>query len=68
MTAKTKAAGPSTKGIEVVATRESFRRGGHAFGREAVTLPLSELTPEQLEAIRNEAMLIVRDVDIPAAK
>jgi hypothetical protein len=69
-TAKTKstAAGPATKGLKVVSAVEGFRRGGRAFGREATVVPLSELTNEQLDAIKGEPSLAVVEVDIEPAK
>lgn len=61
-------AGPATRGLKVVARTASFWRGGHQFGAEAVTVPLSKLTPEQVEAITNEPMLVVQEVDIAPAE
>lgn len=61
-------AGPSTRGLKVVARTPSFWRGGRQFGAEAVTVPLSELTPEQVEAITSEPMLVVQEVDIAPAE
>lgn len=66
--ATSKKAGSATRGLKVIASREGFRRGGHAFGREAKVIPLSELTAEQADAIRGEAMLAVVEVDIEAPK
>ncbi len=67
MTAKTKAAGPATKALKVIALREGFRRGGHAFGAAPTVLPLAELTADQADAIRAETtMLVVEEVDVPA--
>lgn len=65
---KPAAAGAADKGLKVVSAVEGFRRGGRAFGREPVIVPLSELTPEQAEAIKAEPRLAVVEVDIPAAK
>lgn len=59
-----KPAGAPTKGLKVISAREGFRRGGHAFGKEPRVVALSELTPEQAEAIREEPMLAVAEVDI----
>lgn len=64
--AKAKAAGPSTKGIQVIARPATFRRAGYAFSAEPTVIPLSDLTDDQLELLRNEPQLVCQDVDIPA--
>lgn len=58
------AAGPETKGLRIVAKREGFRRAGHAFGSEPLTIPLSKLTPDEVEQLENDRMLVVVRVDI----
>lgn len=63
-TGNAKVAGPNTKGIEVVSKRENFFRAGIQFGHEHKRIALDTLTQEQLGEIRNERMLIVRDIDI----
>lgn len=68
MASKPKAAGPADKGIRVVARPQGgFRRAGLHFSSEGTTLALSDLTADQLEALRAETQLVVVDVDIPAA-
>lgn len=63
---KAKAAGPATKGVRVQARGEKgIRRAGRHWGPEAVDVPLSELTPEQLELLREEGQLLVTDIDMP---
>lgn len=70
--AKGKNAGPATKGLEVIAKRPQFYRGGQAFNQEPRVVALADLTEEQAEQIRAEGqpggMLIVREVDIEAAE
>lgn len=67
--AKTKAAGPATKGLRVVARREVFRRAGRVFTAEATTIPLSELSDDDVDALKAEPQLVVSEVDIePAAQ
>ncbi|MDP3165125.1 MAG: hypothetical protein Q8N06_06680 [Hydrogenophaga sp.] len=61
---KGKAAGPATKGLKVVSRPASFRRGGQSFTGEARVVPLSDLTEEQAEQIKNDANLVVQEVDI----
>lgn len=65
-------AGSPNKGLQVVAKRTSFWRGGIQFGHEPKTVALSELTPEQAQAIRDEGepsgMLVVSEVEIEAVK
>lgn len=62
-------AGPATKGLKVASAVEGFRRAGRAWGREPQVVPLSELTADQVEALKAEPNLVVVDVDIePAAE
>jgi hypothetical protein len=65
--AKTKAAGPATKGLRITTKRDGFRRAGIEFTGTQV-LPLSDLTTDQVEAIKAEPMLIVDEVDVEAEK
>lgn len=67
MATKPKTAGPANKGLRVATKRDGFRRAGIEF-TGSTTLPLSDLTPEQVEAIKAEPMLVVDEVDIEAAK
>ena len=62
------AAGPATVGLQVVSSRQGFRRAGYAFGREPRVIPLAELTPEQVEAITADPVLSAVEVEIPAAE
>jgi hypothetical protein len=62
-TKKPKAAGPATRGLEVITKRDGFRRAGCEW-TGTITVPLSELTEEQVAALNDEPMLIVREVDI----
>lgn len=64
---KTPGAGPATKGLRVVARPDSFWRGGLQFTKEPRTIPLSELTPAQVEEITEEPLLVVTEVDIEVA-
>lgn len=52
--------------LSVVAAREGFRRAGRAWSKECIVVPLSELTEEQIEQIKNESVLTVTEVEIPA--
>lgn len=65
---KAKPAGEPTVGLRVIARRDSFRRAGRVFGREPVTIPLSELSEEEATAIKDETQLIVDMVSIEPAK
>lgn len=64
---KKSTAGAATRGLKVTAKRESFWRGGIQFGFEPKTVAFSDITPEQKEAIEDEPMLIVQEVDLPEA-
>jgi hypothetical protein len=50
--------------LKVTALREGFRRGGRAWGKEAVTVKLSDLSKAELKAIKGEAMLSVSEVEV----
>lgn len=64
-----KAAGPATKGLRIVARSDKgFRRCGRAFGPEGTTLPLSELTEDEVATLKDEAQLVVVEVDIEPVK
>lgn len=68
--AKTQGAGPATKGLEVVARRDRFFRGGLEFTSEPRVVPLDSITEEQAARIRAEGepggQLVVTEVDIQA--
>jgi len=50
----------------VRAKTRGFRRGGRAWPPTDTVVPVSEFTDEQLRAIKNEAELIVTEVEIEA--
>lgn len=65
---KHKSAGPATRGLRVTTKRDGFRRAGIEWAG-TTTVPLSDLTADQVDAIKGEtAMLIVDEVDIEADK
>ena len=51
------------RGVKIVPKRDGFRRAGHAFPAEGKTIPLDELTPEQIEQLATEPMLVAMPVD-----
>ena len=59
-------AGPAGRGLKVISAREGFRRAGHVFGREPVTVSLAALTPEQHQALLDEPALACVEVDLAA--
>lgn len=73
---KAKAAGPKTKGLAITAKRERFFSGGitEPFGFEARTIALADLTEDQVEELKADTFLIVKEVEVdvpaeePAAK
>lgn len=65
---KAKPAGESTVGLRVIARRDSFRRAGRVFTPEATVIPLSELSEEEANAIKDETQLIVDVVSIETPK
>lgn len=64
---KTKAAGPANKGLEVISKKDGFRRAGREWSG-TTTVPLSELSTDDVESLQNEPLLVVREVDIKPAK
>lgn len=45
--------------LTITASREGFRRAGHAFGREPVELVEDELSSEQIAMLKAEPVLTV---------
>lgn len=66
-TSKPKTAGPATQGLKIVSRPASFYRAGRQFTSEPTTIPLSQLTPDQVEALKGEPNLVVTEVDIEPA-
>jgi hypothetical protein len=64
---KPAAAGPATRGLRVICKRENFRRAGIDWSGTQ-TVPLDKLTPDQVEMLKAESMLVVDEVDIEPAK
>lgn len=62
-----KAKPAKVKALRVTARRDSFRRIGRKFGAEPVDIPLSELKPDEIKALRADGQLVVHDVEIDAA-
>lgn len=56
----------SRAAIKVISRPAQFRRAGLVFTSEPRTIPLADLTEEQLEALRAETNLVVVDVELPA--
>lgn len=68
-TTKIKAAGPADKGLRIVARpQQGIRRAGRHFSAEGTTIPLSELTAEEVEQLGAEPQLVVVAVDIAPQK
>jgi hypothetical protein len=67
--AEQKAKTRTIKVLRVAAKRDSFRRAGRAFTREATDLPLADLKKGEIEALKSEPNLVVveADAEVPAA-
>ncbi|WP_136414820.1 HI1506-related protein [Herbaspirillum sp. ST 5-3] len=63
---KQKKSTASTAGLEVCSTRDGFRRAGLSWSKQPTTVPLSELTKEQIATLKAEPALKVREVEIQA--
>ena len=50
--------------IEVICRSGAFRRAGREFSTTPTTVLLEELTKEQIQALKDEPRLIVREVDV----
>lgn len=59
-----KKAGDATQGVEVIAKTDVFYRAGRQWGQTPTVVPLSDLTEDELQELRDEPLLIVRDVEI----
>ena len=55
-------------GLKVANAREGFRRGGRAWPAGVTTVPLAELTIDQIDQIEGETLFTVERValDVPA--
>lgn len=54
------------KALEITSKDDGFRRAGRAFSRTPSNVPLADLTEEQVEQLKNEPMLIVREIELDA--
>lgn len=54
----------SVKVLQVVSKRDGFRRAGRAW-HGTTTVPLTELTEEQYNQLRDEPMLVTMLLDVP---
>lgn len=54
-------------GLRIVARTEGFRRAGRAWSIAPQDVATSEFGKEQLAKLRAETMLIVVDIELPAA-
>ena len=61
---ETPKAGDKLHGVEVIAKADVFYRAGRAWGHAPTVVPLSELTEDELDELKSEPMLLVREVDI----
>lgn len=53
--------------LSVVSSREGFRRGGRAWGKDEVVVKLSELTDEQIAQLKGESLLTVTEIEVDEA-
>jgi hypothetical protein len=51
--------------LSVVSPGGAFRRAGRQFGPVPTLIPLSELSKDQIAALRAEPLLVVKDAEIP---
>ena len=67
-TSKKGPAGPTGKGLKVVPKKDGFRRAGRVFSGEGQVIAYEDLTPEEVELLTTEPMLVVMEVDLPKAE
>jgi len=58
-------AGTSRQALQVISKRDGFRRAGREW-HGSTTVPLDDLTGEQIEQLEAEPMLVVLQVEMPA--
>lgn len=58
-------AGDSRQALQVISKRDGFRRAGREW-HGSTTVPLDDLTDEQIEQLESEPMLVVLQVEMPA--
>ncbi|MFO1351912.1 MAG: HI1506-related protein [Gammaproteobacteria bacterium] len=51
--------------LRVIAKREGFRRAGRAWSQTPTVVDIAEFTPEQLQQLEDEALLIVERISEP---
>lgn len=54
----------STAGLEVISTRDGFRRAGLIWGKKPAVIPLADLSQEQIDMLKSEPILSVREVEL----
>lgn len=52
--------------LSVTSSREGFRRAGYVFGKEKVTIVLSDLSKEQVRQINDDPQLTITEIEIEA--
>lgn len=62
---QTAAKGDTRQVLQVIAKRDGFRRAGREW-HGTTTVPLDELTPQQVEQLRAEPMLVTLLLEVPA--
>lgn len=59
----------SIAGLEVMSTQDGFRRAGLVWSKKPTMIALSKLTEAQIQMLKDDPMLSVREVEIkPEAK
>lgn len=56
--------GGKTKVLQIRAKGERFRRAGLTFGREPAVLKLSDVSKDQVAALKAEPQLVVEEVEV----
>lgn len=60
---KTSPSGQKSKSLRVTSSREGFRRAGFVFGKDPVTIALSELNPGQIAQLNDDSMLNITEIE-----
>jgi hypothetical protein len=51
--------------LRIIAKKPGFRRAGLAHPDHAVDHRLDAFTPDEVEALKSETMLVVQELDVP---
>jgi hypothetical protein len=54
-----------TPALRITSARDGFRRAGRAWSKAPTEIPLADLTDDQVDMLRAEPMLTVKEISLP---